>query len=89
VIGSIEFAASQFGSRLVVVMGHTRCGAIAATVKAIETGLGPESKNLHSITDRIAAGHGHRDSDSRTQLFAPRPLPSSRPPPSVWRTFTR
>ena len=54
VIGSIEFAASQFGSRLVVVMGHTRCGAIAATVKAIETGLGPESKNLRSITDRIA-----------------------------------
>lgn len=54
VIGSIEFAAAQFGSRLVVVMGHTRCGAIAATVKAIETGLGPESKNLRSITDRIA-----------------------------------
>src|SRR5208283_4189414 len=41
VVGSIEFAASQFGSRLVVVMGHTGCGAIAATVKAIETGLGP------------------------------------------------
>jgi carbonic anhydrase len=35
-------------------MGHTRCGAIAATVKAIETGLGPESKNLRSITERIA-----------------------------------
>jgi carbonic anhydrase len=54
VVGSIEFAAAQFGSRLVVVMGHTRCGAIAATVKAIETGLGPESKNIRSITDRIA-----------------------------------
>jgi len=54
VVGSIEFAAAQFGSRLVVVMGHTRCGAISATVKAIETGLGPESKNLRSITDRIA-----------------------------------
>ncbi|MGO9829164.1 MAG: carbonic anhydrase [Myxococcaceae bacterium] len=54
VVGSIEFAASQFGSRLVVVMGHTRCGAIAATVKAIETGLGPESKNIRAITDRIA-----------------------------------
>ncbi|HYB99199.1 MAG TPA: carbonic anhydrase [Candidatus Limnocylindrales bacterium] len=54
VVGSIEFAASQFGSRLVVVMGHTRCGAIAATVHAIETGAGPESKNLRSITDRIA-----------------------------------
>src|SRR5262245_37678784 len=35
VVGSIEFAVSQFGTRLVVVMGHTRCGAIAATVKAI------------------------------------------------------
>ncbi|HEY3498224.1 MAG TPA: carbonic anhydrase [Polyangiaceae bacterium] len=53
-IGSIEFAASQFDSRLVVVMGHTRCGAVTATVKAIQTGLGPESKNLRSITDRIA-----------------------------------
>jgi carbonic anhydrase len=54
VVGSIEFAASQFGSRLVVVMGHTRCGAITATVKAIATGLGPESKNIRAITDRIA-----------------------------------
>jgi carbonic anhydrase len=54
VVGSIEFAAAQFGSRLVIVMGHTRCGAIAATVKAIETGLGPESNNIRAITDRIA-----------------------------------
>jgi carbonic anhydrase len=54
VVGSIEFAASQFGSRLVVVMGHTLCGAITATVKAIETGRGPESKNIRAITDRIA-----------------------------------
>lgn len=54
VVGSIEFAASQFGTRLVVVMGHTRCGAIAATVSALQTGLGPESKNIRSITDRIA-----------------------------------
>jgi carbonic anhydrase len=54
VVGSIEFAAAQFGSRLVLVMGHTRCGAIAATAKAIETGLGPESKNIRAITDRIA-----------------------------------
>jgi carbonic anhydrase len=54
VVGSIEFAASQFGSRLVVVMGHTRCGAVSATVKEIETGMGPESKNIRAITDRIA-----------------------------------
>jgi carbonic anhydrase len=54
VVGSIEFAASQFGTRLVVVMGHTHCGAVSATVRAIETGLGPESANIRAITDRIA-----------------------------------
>src|SRR5262245_61088140 len=54
VVGSIEFAASQFGARLVVVLGHTRCGAIAATVHAIQTGSGPESRNITAITDRIA-----------------------------------
>jgi carbonic anhydrase len=54
VVGSIEFAASQFGTRLVVVLGHTGCGAIAATLGAITTGNGPESRNLRSITDRIA-----------------------------------
>lgn len=54
IVGSIEFAASQFGTRLVVVMGHTGCGGIAATVNAIATGHGPESKNLRAITERIA-----------------------------------
>jgi carbonic anhydrase len=54
VVGSIEFAASQFGSRLVVVMGHTRCGAVSATVREIETGQGADSKNIRAITDRIA-----------------------------------
>jgi carbonic anhydrase len=52
-VGSIEFAASQFGTRLVVVMGHTGCGGITATLNAIATGQGPESKNLRAITDRI------------------------------------
>jgi carbonic anhydrase len=54
VVGSIEFAASQFGTRLVVVLGHTRCGAVSATVEAIRTGNGPASKNIRSITDRVA-----------------------------------
>jgi carbonic anhydrase len=54
VVGSVEFAASQFGTRLVVVLGHTHCGAIAATVNAIRTGYGPDSQNIRSITDRIA-----------------------------------
>jgi carbonic anhydrase len=54
IVGSIEFAAAQFGARLVVVLGHTRCGAIAATAHAIATGRGPESRNIQAITDRIA-----------------------------------
>lgn len=54
VVGSIEFAASEFGTRLVVVMGHTQCGAIGATVRALETGSGPASNNIRDITDRIA-----------------------------------
>lgn len=54
VVGSIEFAAAQFGTRLVVVMGHTRCGAVSASVEALETGMGHESRNIRSITDRIA-----------------------------------
>jgi len=54
VVGSIEFAASQFGSRLVVVMGHSRCGAVGATLQTLQTGATSTSKNIRSITDRIA-----------------------------------
>ncbi len=51
--GSVEFAAAQFGTRLVVVMGHTQCGAIAATCESIRNGDTPNSRNLRSITERI------------------------------------
>jgi carbonic anhydrase len=51
--GSVEFAASQFGTRLAVVMGHTRCGAVGATVRALENGGAAESRNIQSIVDRI------------------------------------
>jgi carbonic anhydrase len=53
-VGSVEFAASEFGTRLVVVMGHTQCGAVAATLRAIERSDGPSSSNVRSIVDRIA-----------------------------------
>ena len=53
-VGSVEFAASLFGTRLVVVMGHTQCGAVAATVHALEHGGSGESRNIQSIVDRIA-----------------------------------
>src|SRR5512139_2370611 len=52
-VGSVEFAAERFGTRLVVVMGHTRCGAVAATLEAVETGRPTASMNVMSIVERV------------------------------------
>ena len=52
-IGSIEFAAESFGIRLVVVLGHSGCGAIAAVIKQLRTASEERSPNLRSIVDRI------------------------------------
>jgi carbonic anhydrase len=52
-IGSVEFAVEAFSTRLVVVMGHTLCGAIQATLDAIENPQAPRSPNLLSIVNRI------------------------------------
>jgi carbonic anhydrase len=55
-VGSVEFAAERFGTRLVVVMGHTGCGAIDATLEAIMSEHGPASRNLLSIVNRVRPG---------------------------------
>jgi carbonic anhydrase len=52
-IGSVEFAAERFGTRLVVVMGHTHCGAIEAAIEAITNDQGPASTNQLSIVNRV------------------------------------
>lgn len=52
-IGSVEFAAHQFGTRLVVVMGHSKCGAVTATLEELERPEPSRSPNLRSIVDRI------------------------------------
>ena len=52
-IGSVEFAAERFGTRLVVVLGHSGCGAIEATLEALESPSTVEGTNLRSIVDRI------------------------------------
>src|ERR1700685_2690234 len=52
-IGSVEFAAEQFGTRLVVVLGHTQCGAIEATLNQLQRPIENQSHNLHSIVDMI------------------------------------
>jgi len=52
-IGSVEFAASRFGTPLVVVLGHTQCGAILATIEELQQTSGHQSQNLRSIVDRV------------------------------------
>lgn len=52
-IGSVEFAVEQFGTRLVVVLGHSGCGAVTATLEALRRRSKTRSRNVRSIVDRI------------------------------------
>jgi carbonic anhydrase len=52
-VGSVEFAATKFGTPLVVVLGHSRCGAIEATIQELQQPAGTRSRNLRSIVNRV------------------------------------
>ena len=52
-IGSIELAAEKFGPRLVVVLGHTGCGAVDVTIKAMQNEEGTTSDHVNSIVESI------------------------------------
>jgi len=70
-VGSIEFAASQFGTQLVVVLGHSNCGAVIATLKELTLEQTHRSPNLRAIVDRVRPAiepvlEAHRDSDTNT-----------------------
>lgn len=52
-VGSVEFAAARYGTRLVVVLGHSRCGAIVATLGELEKPTEDQSPNIRKLVDRI------------------------------------
>ena len=52
-VGSVEFAAERYETRLVVVLGHSQCGAILATVEAFTRPTTSQSRNLRTIVDRV------------------------------------
>jgi carbonic anhydrase len=52
-IGSVEFAAEQFKTRLVVVLGHSGCGAVLATIDQLKRPVEKQSRNLRAIVDRV------------------------------------
>lgn len=68
-IGSVEFAAERFGTRLVVVLGHSSCGAIQATLEELRRPTTNQSPNLKAIVDRIRPAVGPRD-DEHTAMRA-------------------
>jgi carbonic anhydrase len=72
-VGSVEFAAERFGTRLVVVMGHSQCGVIIATLEEVLGGATNQSRNLRSIVDRVrpsveASLSGRRDEDPEARV---------------------
>ncbi len=52
-VGSVEFAATRFGTRLVVVLGHSQCGAVLATLEELQQTTENRSRNLRAIVDRV------------------------------------
>ncbi len=53
-VGSVEFAAERFGTRLVVVLGHSQCGAVQATLEELQSSTGSDSRNQRAIVMRIS-----------------------------------
>jgi carbonic anhydrase len=52
-VASVEFAAERYATRLVVVLGHSQCGAILATLEELRRPAEQRSRNLHAIVDRV------------------------------------
>jgi carbonic anhydrase len=52
-VDSVEFAAARFGTQLVVVLGHSQCGAILATLEELQQPTNSQSRNLRSIVGRV------------------------------------
>ncbi len=52
-VGSVEFAVARFGIPLVVVLGHTQCGVVLATLEELTRASTSESRNVRSIVDRV------------------------------------
>jgi carbonic anhydrase len=57
--GSVEFAADKFGTKLVVVLGHSQCGAVLATLEELEQSTESQSDSLRAIVNAIRPSVEH------------------------------
>lgn len=53
IVGSVEFAAERVGTRLVVVLGHSDCGAVQATLDELDGPIEGLSQNWSAVIDCI------------------------------------
>ncbi len=74
-VGSVEFAADRFGTKLVVVLGHSNCGAVTTTIDELQRPTENQSPNLHSIVNRIRPSvqnlldtNSHKDHDELVSM---------------------
>lgn len=82
-VESVEFAAERFGTRLVVVLGHSNCGAIIATLEELQRPPGTGPTRLPAIVDRIRPAvqglldqgqpHTHRQGHRYGQQYGQQP----------------
>src|SRR3989454_6898803 len=70
-VGSVEFAAAAYGTKLVVVLGHSQCGAILATLEELQRPTANQSRGLKSIVDRVRPSvEAFLDTDLRNDVDA-------------------
>jgi carbonic anhydrase len=65
-VASIEFAAARFGTRLVVVLGHSQCGAIQATLEELNRPAESRTEMFRAIVDRVRPAVEAAIADPRT-----------------------
>lgn len=63
VVGSIEYGVAVLGAPLVVVLGHDKCGAVAAANEALVTGQSPPGM-IRAVVDRVIPSIVTRPADA-------------------------
>ena len=62
-LGSIEYAASHLDANVIVMLGHTRCGAVAASIK------GSTERYIRYITEDIREAIGTEKDDYKATVL--------------------
>ena len=68
-LGSLEFATKIAGSKLIVVLGHTSCGAIKGAIAGVDLGnLTAMLDNFDDVLEKVNAATSGPDGTTNTEL---------------------